>query len=107
MVRRGERPPKKRNWQVATIGSSARNGEGFSVTCDDCMHCVEESSAEFMARQGLPPETTFYDIVYRMRCGRCKSTKVVLMIMSTNPYSEMEKRTGVKGAGISSAGGRR
>ncbi len=73
---------------------------GFRAICGDCGYQTEFNAAEFMARHNLHPDVTFYAIVNRMRCGKCKSTKAEIMISAANPYSDLEKRTGVKGAGI-------
>jgi hypothetical protein len=104
MVRRGELPPRKRNYELATIGSSASLGYGFRAICEDCRHQAEWDCAEFMAKHGLLPETTFYELAARMRCGSCSSTNICLMAVAPNPYSELEKKTGVKGAGIGTGG---
>jgi hypothetical protein len=100
MVRRGEKPPRKRDYELATIGSSASLGYGFRAICDDCRHQVVWDCAEFMADHNLRPETTFYALAARMRCGKCRSTNICLMILAPNPYSDLERKTGVKGAGI-------
>jgi hypothetical protein len=104
MVRRGERPPNKRDYELATIGSSAKLGYGFRAICEDCQHQVVRDCTEFMAEHGLHPETTFYELAARMHCGSCRSTNICLMIDAPNPYGELEKKTGVKGAGIGTGG---
>lgn len=87
MVMRGERPPKGDGWKRCTVGVNAKDGTGFSLSCEDCRRTVRVDAGELMRAHSLPPDMPIYTLVQRLKCGSCGSRKVCLMISPVTPHN--------------------
>jgi len=79
---RGERMPKGDAWRKATVGSAAFHNYYQRIWCDDCGHHLIIHATDIIELYGVPPETPFWTLAQRLKCGKCGSLKVGVMAAS-------------------------
>ena len=76
MVLRGEPKPKGDAWCLATVGGAAASGSHWRPWCSDCRHSVTLSATDLIEVHHVAPDTPFWTLVQRLKCGACRSLKV-------------------------------
>jgi hypothetical protein len=78
MVMRGDRSAKAKAFGSWTISKAVRAGGKQRMFCADCAHEQIIDPVMFAHHHNLHWETTFYEILQRLKCGRCGSRRVGL-----------------------------
>ena len=86
---RGERMPKGDDWRKATVGSAATHRLGYQrMWCENCKHELVIHARDIIETFGIPPETPFWTLAQRLKCGACGSLKVGIMASSHDPLKD-------------------
>jgi DNA-directed RNA polymerase subunit RPC12/RpoP len=92
MVMRGDKPPKGDAWRAATLGNQVRIDHDLHLWCQSCGHRRDVPPSFFITYFSISQHTPLYILAQRLKCGKCNSRRVGLMLAS----HDAKKRSDMK-----------